>query len=621
MQRKIPTSYGRKRITFKASKHGSAKDDRRCPLRPNIKDQRSKPRPVGLRRPLRVHEERQRLRNQVHRSKMKAARALDLQSALSLAGRSFTGAEIHPIAVNAWLSSDEPFHADMLRDALDAFTVELDALVDKFNNTGLSDTNLLANPLIDVPKGFGMQLICYSQDYGALITEAKKREGAFLHMGLKGKNGSNSERKHGFDPTEVLKRHAISFPPEFKTHLFTLSNAVHPLLQLERFHGCPTEIYEQLVPGLQLATKLLLHRSTAHFWHTVAFGERSLDQHLTVTNGHRCFRLKEPVPYSTEDAVRFANLMDSLTSTLHIHFSLWPLPKRAGLYAGMAIIPDYKRGQAHIPYSSVTENRRNCRICLHTDFYTTAQMLARLANPDPSLVLRFNLFVAVTVCHELAHFVEMNGAHEGARPENTREAYWGRESRIAEMGSAFEEAVFGGKVHPIGARVDCAWGCTVYDNPSNVRKQRRDAPTEKDLDSGGTIKNVGKTSRRRASSGAGLGLLCDLTRFSTVPMDYIARLQQKETWDAGKFDEDDLDAGTALLIPRDGAQAVSVPVFDMVVWDDEATNAVSDDHEKRDTPWRRLQDGSIVKTPLPKPQKAKSKEVSMADLDLDVNGA
>lgn len=556
------------------------------------------------------------------KERRKATNKAQLLSSLQHAGRSYTGTDIHPIAVLSWLTSNEPFHADMLQDALagdlkglpggwsPALAMQVEEVIDSLSKSSLANDNLLANPLIDIPRGFGMQLVCYSKDFGALIAKAKRMETGIFHMSFPGKGKTQADgvdRKYGFDPCEILKKYAIHFPPESRHRTSTLDNDVHPIFRSDNFHGCPTSIYEQIVPGLRLATKLLLHRSTAHFWHTLAFGERTLDEALTITHGHSCFRLASLVPYSEEGATRFATFLDGLISNVHIHFSLWPLPKQEGLYAGMAIVGDYKRGESQ---STDDGDHRKCRICLHTDFYTTAARLAKLQSPDPSLILRFNFFVAMTICHELAHLVEMNGSHEGAAAG--RESYWGQSSRRPEMGSAFEEAVFGGKVHPIGARVDCAWGCTVYDNPDTTERSRH---RPSDFDNG-------KGKRRRASSGEQLGLLCDLTKFYTIPMDYIAKLQQPDTWNAGAFDEDDLDAGKALIIPRDGAQAVSVPVFDMVVWDDEAANPVSDETEGLNTPFRRLEKRrGIEKYEEPKVEKPKSKDVSMAGLDLDFGEA
>lgn len=490
-----------------------------------------------------------------------------------------------------------------------AIAREMEKLADSLSNASLTNDSLLANPLIDIPRGFDMQLICYSKDFGALIARAKRMETGIFHMSLPGKGKSqtdSAERKYGFDPCEVLKKHAIQFPPDLRQRVSTLKNEIHPILRSENFHGCPSEIYEQLTPGLRLATKLLQHRSTAHFWHTIVLGERTLDEALTITHGHSCYRVASALPYSEEDALRFDDFLATLIPNVHIHFSLWPLPKQEGLYAGMAIVGDYKRGESQ---ASSDEEHRKCRICLHTDFYTTAARLAKLQSPDPSMILRFNFFVAMTICHELAHLVEMNGHHKGAA--SGREGYWGASSRRPEMGSAFEEAVFGGKVHPIGARVDCAWGCTVYDNPATTDRSRN---FQSDFDNG-------KARTRSDSNGEQLGLLCDLTKFYTVPMDYITKLQQSATWEPGAFDEDDLDAGKALMIPRDGAQAISVPVFDMVVWEDEATNPVSDEAEGLRTPFRRLEKrGNIEKYEEPVVEKPRSKEVSMAGLDLDFGG-
>ena len=124
-------------------------------------------------------------------------------------------------------------------------------------------------------------------------------------------------------------------------------------------------------------------------------------------------------------------------------------------------IRDYKTGFA------TNGTYRNSRLNMHTDFYTTAKRLSLLKSPDPAMVLRFNFFLAVNLCHEFAHFVEWSDPRRVEINEDgfggaaaTSEAYM-FDYTWQEMGWAFEKAVFGGLVQPISCRTDCMYGPTV----------------------------------------------------------------------------------------------------------------------------------------------------------------
>lgn len=123
-----------------------------------------------------------------------------------------------------------------------------------------------------------------------------------------------------------------------------------------------------------------------------------------------------------------------------------------------------------------------------------------------------------------------------------------------EMGVAFETKVFGGRIEPISWRVDCAYGLATYDE-------------------------MGKTPH-------------DVRTFFTVPMDYIWKLQQQETWEQDFSSKD----WTVFHVPRDGAKAVSVAYFNMTIWEKEDDGRqISDVLDLEETPFRRTFDGKIIK--------------------------
>jgi len=170
------------------------------------------------------------------------------------------------------------------------------------------------------------------------------------------------------------------------------------------------------------------------------------------------------------------------------------------------------------------------------------------------MVLRFQFFLAVSVCHEVAHFIEASGPIHAAVPGlQVREVYY-KDHTFREAGAAFETQVFGGRVHPVADRVDCAYGMTVYDYDRYVAQTP-----------------------------------LDLATYYSVSMDFIAMLQQKETWERD-YSSTSCDV---FHIPRNGAKAVFLPHMDMVVYDGEDGEEISDETDFVDTAFKRTIDGQI----------------------------
>lgn len=530
--------------------------------------------PLQISRAKKCHKNRQRIWTREH-----AASVLTklLQQRLAR-HHEWPGSDIHPIALLAWLAAEEPFNSDFLLDNTDllaedwdeaigedidpVFTNQLDDVITRFLDANITDAPCSKeNPQLEVPKDFSMAMtpeaLFKNQDHDAIMTDCDVR------MDASNKAVSLAEpvklTKHGFDPVQVLKKHAITFRDVVDSPRNNLASDIHVLFRETNFHGCPQHIYEVLKPGLQLASQLLTHRATSAFWYTVLWGRRDV-----FSPPHA--RIPDDVPWTKENESRFHEHLKSLADSIHFHFSLWPTPKHCTdhSYGSMHPIKDLRHGWLPNPRDPC----RKSRIRLHTDFYTTAKRLSLLKSPDLSMVLRFNLLIANVLCHELAHFLEMSSNNSPRRDiygdmgdmgeivgiDTTPEPFLNNQP-FNEMGAAFETKVFGGRLEPISWRIDCAYGLTTYDevDPS---------------------------------------FSTDVRLFFSVPMDYVWMLQQQETWERDYSEED----WTVFHIPRDGAKAVSLGYFNMTVWENEDNGKqISDVLDCETTPFRRNFDGKIIK--------------------------
>lgn len=403
---------------------------------------------------------------------------------------------------------------------------------------------------IEVPKDFGLQLSISINHHLAQVADRKVLE---KYRRLLGHRKDSSKRKSvrlGFDAVELIQNQAIKFPENALVTKPTLDNEIHPIFRLENFHGCSDAIYEELKPALRLATMFLFSRGTFTFWHTLVFGDRKPCKETSEQYGQPCARIVEDVAWSDEHAAAFRDFMDKQVDTVHFMFHREPLP-RDPAYASMGLVADYKNGIMR----KLNGKCHTSRICLHSDFYTTAKKLSLLQYPEPAMVLRFNMFLAVCLAHEMAHFIEVSGPHHD-HPLGQPEVFF-NDNMWTESGIAFELKVFGGRLHPISSRVDCGLGLAVLSYPLRELYEKED--------------NV----------------------LYTLPMDYITKLQQKETWER---DFSDVDA-TVFHVPRTGCRSIEINGINLMIWEDEKDVDISDDIDQLDTMYKRKDDGSIIKNP------------------------
>jgi hypothetical protein len=401
-----------------------------------------------------------------------------------------------------------------------------------------------------------MQMSITINHHLSLVADRKIME---KYRRLLGHRKDPAKRKHiklGFDPSELIRKQAVVLPENTPIQVSTLTNDIHPLFRPENFHGCPDAIYEILKPALRLSTQFLLSRGTSSFWHTLLFGEREACRHTSEQYEQECIRIRKDVAWSEQYTARFKQILLNQADAVHFFFHKDPLPPNP-VYASMGLVADYKNGVVR----RMNDKCHKSKICLHTDFYTTAKRLSLLQYPDPAMVLRFNLFLAICLTHEMAHFLEVAGPHQQqllGRPE-----VFFYDNMWTESGVAFELKTFGGRVHPISLRVDCGLGLAVLNYPLKQFYDKEE--------------NV----------------------LYTIPMDYVAMVQRKETW------EQDFGAvePNFFHIPRSGSKSTELNGTNLMIWEDEQEADISDHIDGKDTTYHRMDNGQIVKNKVPPTRK------------------
>lgn len=403
---------------------------------------------------------------------------------------------------------------------------------------------------IEVPKDFGLQLSISINHHLAQVADRKLLEKYRRLLGHRKDPAKRKSIRLGFDPIDLIKKQAVTFPEDSATRVSTLDGDIHPIFRLENFHGCPDSVYEVLKPALRLSTLFLFSRATSSFWHTLVFGDRQPCQKTSEQYGQPCCRIREDIAWTEEHAAAFKSFLDEQVDTIHFMFHRDPLPPDPA-YASMGLVADYKNGLMR----KLDRKCHTSRICLHSDFYTTAKKLSLLQYPDTAMVLRFNLFLAVCLAHEMAHFIEVSGPHH-EHPLGEPEVFF-NDNTWTESGIAFEVKVFGGRLHPISSRVDCGLGLAVLSYPLREVYDKED--------------NV----------------------LYTLPMDYITKIQQKETWEQD-FSKSESDS---FHVPRTGCRSIEINGTNLMVWEDEKDADISDHVDGKDTMFHRMDDGQIIKNP------------------------
>lgn len=274
-------------------------------------------------------------------------------------------------------------------------SIEVDALTEMLGKTLKIQASAILQPrMVQVSKDYKLysEVIPSSFYKARLVTkriEKRRRDHGILSK-------STQQRRHGFRPEELLWNGAIDLKDCRPSNL---ANAVHPLFCRDRFDDCPDAIYDQLIPGLQLATMFLTQPFCFQFWVTVANGERKMDADQSRRCGYQRERIEKNVPLTKANTSEVMDYINGLDKSELVHFTFQSKLKFQGgnAWATAKGICNYKIEQVKGPMTNIA--RHNVR--LHADFLVAAQKLDKLVHVDVAQKLRFSFFLAVTIVHEM----------------------------------------------------------------------------------------------------------------------------------------------------------------------------------------------------------------------------
>ena len=403
------------------------------------------------------------------------------------------------------ISSDLKMAGPSTRDIVDLAT--------KLASTEIRSKAPLTSRFIQVPRGYE---VASRIEPKLLLSLRDKWEKKFGNFVLNGKI-----IRYGFQAEELLFKGALDLPDSQLRQPSNLRDEVHPLFERDNFDDCPDQIYDQLLPGLRLATKFITSSPLLQHWITTLFGERK--RTLDSSGAFNRERIDWDVPLSPDNIAKFVTASRTWAKLFHVTF-IPQLNKHGSddddpCCGYTHPIVDYNKNET-VPCNRPLEGLRlatRSRIKLHGDYYIAASKFAVMKYPNVAQKLRFNLMFAITIVHELAHAVE-NSFKDLNSP---CEVYIG-DNVESEAGLSWETSVFGGTVTPINGRLDCSLGLAITNWPYT---------------------HVG---------GHTIGMSPAIV--SSVPMDFINALQQESFW------EKSVECSSALHVPRDkSAHSLALP--------------------------------------------------------------
>ena len=439
----------------------------------------------------------------------------------------------------------------------------LDSLISLLDQTlKIEDKATTASRMVEVPSGYKLELENGIEDFyknraECKLVDKRKRAAGLLPMSTK------RYQRYGFRPEELLAAGAL-YSPNAKPS--NLTNVIHPFFHRSHFDDTPDIIYDQLVPGLRLATMFLTQPVCCQYWVTLAKGERKQDWSTSNRLGRHCLRISKDVPLTPVNAnevIEYIKKLDN-ASIIHITFK-----KDLYLHKPKDVLAS-TRGVCDVDFEvphGLTFKPKRSHICLHQDFYTAANKLSKLKHPDPALVLRFHFFLACNLIHEIAHAVNLAHCYvrqtEGlSRGVDYNEPFL-LDDTEPELGNAWENYMFGGRIAPINGRIDTSHGLSVCDWPFVGLT----IPT---------LPIVGLPPGFRTGSALD-GFMDDKQQiWHSMPMKFMENIQQMQTWEQP---HDLATAKTRFHIRRSGAISISMNRFTTMPWAEElriVSNSLAD---------------------------------------------
>jgi hypothetical protein len=337
-----------------------------------------------------------------------------------------------------------------------------------------------------------------------------------------------------------------------------LTNDVHPIFSYDNFNRCKRDVYNQLLPALRLATQFLTHPGCARYWTTLFFGIWQPDNALAQHLGHPVYRIPKLADYSNDETSLALKMLKQIAEYTTFDFKDDLYIEGSLCYA--IVMCDTKTTKSTHQYLPTEETedtgahdswetllmrcrtddnfdamKAHIRVHLLMDYYEYARYLRKLEYADEAVRLRFNLIFANTLCHEIAHNIEMRRRlvqfgrdfRAKGRPFHWSPLRIDSETFLydwkeAEAGRGFEVTTFGTSIHPINDRCDGAAGLHTMKYPS-------DTPLEV---------------------------------AHALPMTYISAIQQQPFW----ADQSKEEVARLLKIPKTGVPAANSATMTTLSW-------------------------------------------------------
>ena len=290
---------------------------------------------------------------------------------------------------------------------------EVEALIARVNKSVVIKDMAPKSPqFISVPKGYlvenEIKASKFYETRGDVRDHVKKRKREGV-LPRQSKKEWRSER-HGFRAQEVNWTGAVHLEGCRPSNL---TNDIHPIFDRSNFDDTPDSIYDQLVPGLQLATLFLTQKICMQFWVTLAMGDRRNDPEMTLRNGKLSQRIDEHVELTDERARTVIEHINAVGKSRMIHFRF-----KNKLQA--FTFEEFDAWGTSVPiceYTAIEKGQHGLEgdlvrsiIRIHADYYVIAKKLSQLKYQEESQKLRFNFLFAVLMIHELVSLVHSSSS-------------------------------------------------------------------------------------------------------------------------------------------------------------------------------------------------------------------
>lgn len=272
----------------------------------------------------------------------------------------------------------------------------------------------------------------------------------------------NRKQYHGYEAEVLIYTVAIHCQPCRQSSLISPGDL--RIFEQSSFGDVPLKIYETMRPAMALAERLIT-KGSMQFWVSICCGRR--EYRLDHATGCLQECLVPPAQPTGTDLHVTVQRLQQMGERMKIGFELID-----GGYARSrpARTPHQRIHHEADPWSTFQD------IHLDSSLYHVLEKYSRLQYPDPAAKLRFDFFLAVILCHEIAHafetkcgdycylnFLQSQGVLAGINgiPHRTHEAIW-HGDKYAEVGAKWEIFTFGDRIKPINHGCDVRYGLVLY---------------------------------------------------------------------------------------------------------------------------------------------------------------